>query len=312
MLNALLQKEKKRRTLGVVSIGVDGEAHDAWSGRAKPKVIVPENCIVATAGRYLDEQPGAWELISDLELQTVLGTVFLARAKKTTQVQLAGVPTLEGLRRVLHEMEEMQVSLTLVDGAYDRRTLASPAITDAAFLVVGASLAPSLREVLHKAEEWLMRCRLPKCEEESWQTLMIQAMEHGTWLGRKKDGEITAISATSSDWQQEHWEAIAIPGAVTDRLLSRIAGCPSAPAILLPDFTRLFASLSLMKKFLRQGGRIEVLYPLRLLGVAINPESPDGYWFDPEEMMTKMARLVHPLPVGDVVRNLWRGGEACL
>lgn len=112
------------------------------------------------------------------------------------------------------------------------------------------------------------------------------------------------------EWLQKEWQALAISGALTDRMLQTFLRSRRAVRIIVPDITHLFVSMPVLRRFYKQGGEIRVLKPIRLLQVAVNPESPDGYSF-PREMKEKIGRLFFPVPVVDVMRDRHEQGVWC-
>lgn len=75
------------------------------------------------------------------------------------------------------------------------------------------------------------------------------------------------------------------------------------PLIIIRDGTRLFAKTNEITAFYRQGGEIRVLQSNKLLGIAINPFSPEGYLFDGDQMLEQVKRISGDVPVFDVVRG---------
>ena len=148
---------------GLVSIGVDGEERDAWSGRPKPQVLIPEGTVVATAGSCLDVRAGNWEVLEELPVRSLLGQVFLARALRPGTVKLAGISSAKKIDRVLEGFRRHGVRLALVDGAYDRKAAAHPIRSDGVILVAGAGAGRTLEEVVRRTEEWVRIFNLPPC-----------------------------------------------------------------------------------------------------------------------------------------------------
>jgi hypothetical protein len=312
VLNTLVREAGDRVRVGMFSIGVDGEELDAWSGREKPPVFVREGDWVATAATCLDADPGAWEVAEATGIHSTLGEVFLARALRSASVKLAGVSGKTEAWRVLRALRERTV-FTLVDGAYDRRASSSPLLTDAVVLVIGASLHPTLDVVLKKAEEWQHLFSLPVCEEVALREALCLAEERKSPVGLR-DGKAVVWSFSTLlnlekqwEWLQEGWEGLAVPGALTDRMLDGLVRAGLALPLAVPDWTHVFAGLPALRRFAQAGGEVRVAHAARLVAVAVNPVSPDGYSFDPEEMKKRVARLFPTIPVWDVMRDCMGG-----
>ena len=299
------------RSLGILSIGVDGEERDVWSLKPKPVVMIPPGCLVATAASLLDERGGDWELVESTPFYSPLGRVTLARARRRTRIKLAGVTRTEEVREVIARLLAQGAERVLVDGAYDRRAAASPWVTDAAVCVAGAVMAHSLDGVMEKMEEAIRLITLPEAKDPLLRSAAEAARVGGRVVGIRK-GRLETLPFTSllladrvrSMWTAGEWEGLALPGSLTDRGLELLASAANRPpAVVLTDPTRSFVSLTALRRFYRKGGTLSYLKGVRLAAVAVNPVSPDGYAFDPEEMKERAARICAPVPVFDAIRD---------
>lgn len=296
---------------GVVSIGVDGEERDVWSGRPKPQVLVPEGTVVATAGPCLDACAGNWEVLEELPARSLLGQVFLARAVRPGTVKLAGISSAEKIDRVLEGFRRHGVRLALVDGAYDRKAAAHPIRSDGVILVSGASAGKSLEEVVRRTEEWVRIFNLPPCGDPLLEEAGNRALLEGRPMGIAGE-EIEPFplpsllvdrGKLSKALGSRSWSGLAVPGALTDRGLMLLAQCGCTFPLVLSSPTHAFFSLRALRAFLRSGGEIRYLKRPRLIGVAVNPVSPEGDAFDPRVMKRRIADVCHPVPVTDVIRD---------
>lgn len=311
VLGALLRSLPPQVPIGLVSIGVDGEERDAWSGREKPSIEVPQSGWIATAEMYINQNPGQWEIISHTGLSSTAGAIYLVKAKRPGRTVLAGVVTKEGIERVIQLMREYGCRFVLVDGAYDRKASSSPFLSDQVIAVVGASMGKNLKEVCHRFAEFYALICIPSCTDN----LGIQAIERSIQnrcLVGVFDGEIREYP-DSSIWRwkekevKEPIETMAYFGALTDRGLTALRSLKGLKKIIVPDFTHLFISKDALRRFQAQGGQIQVLRNTQLSMVAVNPISPDGYAFPPDVMKKSIQQICPTVPVWDVVRD--REGE---
>jgi hypothetical protein len=80
--------------------------------------------------------------------------------------------------------------------------------------------------------------------------------------------------------------------------------------VIVNDATRVFTSRRVYHRYLRAGGRVEVVSPIRVLAVAANPIGPGAGGHDPVVMVKSIARVARGLPVFDVVTGFWeKGGD---
>ncbi|MFC4077292.1 lysine 5,6-aminomutase reactivase subunit KamB [Salinithrix halophila] len=312
VLNALAWEAARSGTsIGLASVGVDGEERDVWSGREKPPVFVPSGGLAATAAPLLEDRPGDWEITAITSFHSSLGPIAIARALRETKVKLAGIITAEQIRETETLFLEQGVRLMLVDGAYDRKAAASPWVTHGAICVAGAVMGRTLGEVVHRTEEAVRVLTLPGAEDP----VLIRAGETARATGclvGVRGGRVEELPFPSllsrPDRLREHlssggWSGLAFPGALTDRALEHLSESGLPLVLCLRDPTRCFASLRSLRRFTRAGGQIFCLRALSLKAVAVNPVSPDGWSFDPEEMKERIREVCGSVPVLDVRRE---------
>ncbi|MCS1352635.1 hypothetical protein [Mechercharimyces sp. CAU 1602] len=316
VVNALVEVAKQSSIpLGVMSIGVDGEERDVWSGKEKPAIRVPVGTLVATASPYLERERGNWEVVASLPLISSVGQIIIARANHPIKrVTLAGLSNSKSVQMVKERFIKAGVKLTLIDGAYDRKASASPFLTDQAVLVVGASMGRSLAAVVRQTREALALFSLPTITEGSWQKAGELAVECGkVVLVRKGKVEVTPYSSLLTQTeelfidmvQKQDIEGLALPGVLTERMLVRMMQVKRSLTILVCDPTRCFLSHVLVRQFFRAGHRLGYLRSLPLRAVAINPYAPQGYRFDPVQLKSEMVAACPGIPVIDVQQDAW-------
>ncbi len=137
-LSAALTVRKER--VGLCSVGVDGEATDAWLATPKPAVEVQRGMLVVTAQQALDAAPGRWKVLSTLPTPTSLGPTVLAEARVEGPVMLCGLAHRGHLADALAALRAAGADRVLVDGAYHRQAAADAEGVDALVLSVGALL----------------------------------------------------------------------------------------------------------------------------------------------------------------------------
>jgi hypothetical protein len=314
VIHAMVERaEQDRVTVGLVSIGVDGEERDVWTWKKKPPIRVPVDGWVATASTLLEKEKSNWEWVEETGISSPLGAVIIARARRETQVKLAGVQRGRGVTEVLRRMHGRGVEMALVDGAYDRKTAGNPWLTDGAVAVAGAALGLTVDQVVERVTAWWSVARLPATTSPVYRQAGWMVRETGRMIG-VRDGAVIPLSSASllsqvDVWQRElngeDWRALAIPGALTEAGLSRLIARRQPLELILSDPTRCFVSRNGLRRWFHKGGRISYLRPLRLHAWAINPISPEGYGLDREQLVERVQAVVHPLPVVDVKREGW-------
>jgi hypothetical protein len=310
-MNALIEQASLRgRRLGIVSIGVDGERNDAIMGVPKPEVYVPGGTLVASAGDVLNAGTAQLSILASTGISSTLGDVYLAEVKQAGTVLLAGIRYAAQVEQVLGELEQLGADLCLVDGAFDRMMAASPLLTDGVVLATGGVVARTVSEVASKTRFFLHRFALPLADVRAM-SLYDLAVEKGALVvgGESADdvfvlqqeSTFTANPQTDPNWPgTERAKVLAVPGAVTDRLLKMLEGLPRGFTLVLADSSHFFATMERWRTFLRRGGQIVVRRQVQVLGMAVNPHSVAGYDLPRGELLRMIREIAGEIPVEDV------------
>lgn len=298
---------------GLVSAGYDGERFDRLTLKEKPRIYAPEGAYVATAKACFDAADANLELVEPSSFLTPLGEVYLARVKGAGLVELAGPGSTSGLSKLIDLMFDYGAGHVLVDGAINRLASASPAVTDATILATGASLGPTMDDVIRKT---VFRCALlesPQVENERLYTAACEGLKEGNAVLLHRDGNDYLIEPVRADIPllagaqliercREDTVALVFGGALVDSSLQDIMELfPAPPAVIVHDATKLFISPEIYRQFISQGGQVRVLKQLNLLAVTLNPTDPGGWGYDPRMFLERMVEVLKPRPVFDLV-----------
>ncbi len=144
-------------TVGVTSIGRDGEAVDEVERIGKPAVRLPAGGLVATTRQGV----GAVEWIEQTRWRTPLGAVWIGRATAAASVELAGPSTREGLEAVVARLRTLGARQVLVDGAFDRAAATASSLADGVLLAVGSADQHDIDGVARQAGLYARRFSIP-------------------------------------------------------------------------------------------------------------------------------------------------------
>ena len=114
MLNWLLTSDHLRGTLGLTSIGRDGESTDVVTGTEKPGIFVKEGTLIATAKDMLRLGDVTKEILMTTGIPTPLGEVVILRARSAGYVQLAGPSITTQLKSVSQSFFELGADRSIV------------------------------------------------------------------------------------------------------------------------------------------------------------------------------------------------------
>lgn len=147
-------------SLGMTSIGRDGERFDVTDGGSKPRFFLREGTRIATALELLPASPAA-ELLEMSPHATAAGNVVFARVRAPGLFELAGPPTAAGIRSVVNRLLEMGCEQVVVDGAVDRLAALAGG-NDAVVLATGAASGATCDDVAEEIGALAARLRVPR------------------------------------------------------------------------------------------------------------------------------------------------------
>ena len=313
-LNYLVQEFAGiKSSVGLISAGYDGERFDRLTLKEKPRIYAPKGALVATAKACYEAAEAKMELIEISSFSTPLGPVVLARVEEPGLVELAGPGSVSSLKQLNETMLHYGADHILVDGAINRLASASPVVTGATILASGASLGPTMDDVIKKTVFRRDMFSTPQLQDE----VMLRAVYRGLAEGNavllyqdKDDYRVEPVrgmipllaGARLIEMCNEDTVALVFGGALVDNALQDVLELyRQPPLIIVNDATRLFISPEIFARFTARGGNINVLDQLDLLAITLNPSDPCGRGYDPQMFLEKVSEAVNPCPVYDLV-----------
>lgn len=313
-LNYLVKQfEQTGVSVGLVSAGYDGERFDRLTLKEKPRIYAPRDSLVATARACIEAAEANLELIEVSSFSTPLGPVCLALTKEAGLVELAGPGSASSLKSLSERMFSHGAGHVLVDGAINRIASASPAVTDATILASGASLGPTMDDVIRKTIFRRELFEAPRVKDEAMFKAAREGLEKGNAVLLHRQGSAyraepirgmipLLAGAQLIERCVEETAALVYGGALVDNSLQDILDLyRKPPMVIVSDPTRLFISPEIYHRYISQGGAIEVLHEINLLAVTLNPTDPCGRGYDPQMFLDKMIEALDPCPVFDLV-----------
>lgn len=297
-------------SIGVTSIGIDGESLDQVTKTAKPEITVFEGMMFATTETHYRGRRLISEVLDVGKRHTSLGRVVTAKALSTGKALLSGPSDTGSLCRLIGAMHRLGSSTVVVDGALSRLSPASPAVTEAMILATGAALSPSIPVIVSKTAFVCQLVELPEVEKSLAErletfdevcTIDDEGMPRST--GVKSAIEIEKVMACGFEGISAG-RNIYVPGMIGDRFIKFLTSRLKEGNIelIIRDFTRIFVDPVILRGFMAGGGSIKVLRRPRLIGVTVNPWSPGGYRVDGEELLEQLRQRLS-VPVVNVMKE---------
>lgn len=161
--NHLIQAAVERSlTLGLTSIGRDGERRDEVFLTPKPRIFAPAGSLLATATGTLKHSEAQLEIVQRTGFASAMGEIIVGRTRTSGLVELAGPTLISEHQRIQELFVRYGAELTLIDGALDRVSPAVPGLAQSIVLSTGAALGQSIELVLAKTQDRINRLSLPQ------------------------------------------------------------------------------------------------------------------------------------------------------
>lgn len=253
VFNYILSRLKdKNISLATTSIGVDGERVDMVKGSAKPEIKLYPNTLFATASSFYCTRRVTSELVATTDITTAMGNVVIGKTLIEGKVLLGGASSTPMLSALIKQFKGLGAELVLVDGALSRRSLASPAVTDATILCTGAAVS-----------------------------LNIDTLVQTT----KFRYEIMTLPLVTNECCDNQVE---VDGMLTDSMLDRYMN-DGIKSIVVQDFTKIFISREKYLLLKKRNCTIAVKNRSKVVAICFNPQSPTGYSLNSEVATERLS-----------------------
>lgn len=309
-LNHILKEARGNMSLGLSSIGRDGEELDRVTATEKPRIYIEKGSVIATAKQCLFNSDITKEIIKSTGINTPMGEVVICRALSDGYIDLGGPSVNSYMCDIKDELLELDCDLVIIDGALSRKTFASPSITEATVLSTGAALSSSMRKVIEETKHTVDLLSLPH-EQDSEIINIAKEIVNKSHIGVifKNKYYKTLKLDTALEASKEIVEALSdevayvvIKGVVSDKLVDDIMKSTDLYkniTLLVEDGTKIFLTRETLYKFQKQGGIIKVMNKINVVCITVNPKSPYGYEFPKDIFLEELKKLVD-IPVLNV------------
>lgn len=310
VLNRILaEMQMTGKTLGLTSIGRDGESVDVVTQTHKPGIYVREGTLIATALEMLKYCDISREIVETTGFPTPLGEVVLVRARSDGSVQLAGPSITAQLAKLSGMFFSLGADVAIVDGALSRKTLCAPAVSEATVLCTGASYSQDIDAVIEDTAFAAMLLTLP---EQNDFTEAERAACPGKALFRMEDGELRplpqALSLADALRSPAYAgvRAVYVAGAVTDALLKPVLMTGKrfdGLSLSAEDGSKLLICRDTFDKLALRGISLAVAHATRVAAITVNPFSAYGFDLDKDALKERMQARVD-VPVLNVLEDM--------
>jgi hypothetical protein len=316
VVNALMANCPQR--FGLTSLGLDGERTDHLTGLAKPSITPPPGTLVATTQGSLDRSRYALEALEVLPFHTPLGRVVIGRAGGDGAVEVSGPTTLAELRVTVGRLLALGADQVIVDGAINRIGSASPQVSDGVVVATGGMVGDTLDDVLQTTVGAVELLTLPGVGRATRSLVEAHVAAGARAVAFSAGGATHTLELTTvvgegvtvaRAVERLGADTLLIGGALTQEFVddfTRVLRPRVRLRVVVRDATVLVLPPATVGRFLRRGIHLEVLTPLRVLALTVNPfRVPQPY--QPRVFFSAVADAVGDrVPLFDVVNGFAR------
>ncbi len=295
--------------LGITSTGRDGETQDLVTGTEKPRVYLDRDTIVSVPAQLYQLADAGLEILKRTPYSTAIGELLLCRVADAGYVQIAGPVATADTKKMCQEMFEMGCELIMIDGAIDRKSIASPETSDAIILATGAVLSRSMKKVVEDTAHIVTLYSTPEMEESIERKLIEENIFEDKVMLISKDGQLKKLNLVTGlgasrfidEAIDEDTTHIFVPGAFTNSVIADISPKKlKQVTFVLKDPTKIFINSMDWGILRKKGFKVKVLKNIEIAAITVNPWAPAGYSFEAEALVNTMKQALPEIPIVDV------------
>ena len=313
-MNHLIAEAAERGiTLGLISTGRDGERRDVLTNTEKPPVYACKGSIITTVenslGNVAENERAGVEILEVTGYNTPMGKVIAGKVIEPGYVEISGPRSSATIRQMCLMMQGLGAELVLVDGSLDRRASAAPALSEGTILATGAALSRSMETVIQKTKHITSLYSISRADDIIID-VAVTAVENKETVIVDEDGCCHRLciqtslnsGAAIAELLTEKSKYVILSGSATfDTLKDIVMSKRDKVQIVVKDATRIFINENEFFMLSKMGMNIKVIEAMNIIAVTVNPYSPEGYYFDPEEFLQKMKAEMPNILVLDVM-----------
>lgn len=319
MNHIIAEADGRGITLGLVSTGRDGERRDVLTNTEKPPVYASRGSLITTVenslGNVAEGERAGIEILEVTGYNTPMGKVVLGKVVDAGYVEISGPRSSATIRHTCHMMQDLGADLILVDGSLDRRASAAPFVSEGTIIAAGAALSRSMEVVIQKTKHLVSLYSISRADDAvldiaaqavaNKETLIVD--EDGCCI---KAGTQTSLNSGAAIAEQlsERSKYVILSGSATfDTLRDIVISKRDKVQIIVKDATRIFLNENELFMLHKMGMDLKAIEAINIIAVTVNPYSPEGYYFEPEEFLKKMREAIQNentnIPVLDVMQE---------
>lgn len=295
--------------LGITSTGRDGEMEDLVTGTEKPRVYLDEGTLVAVPAQLYELADAGLEVVRKTPYSTAIGTLLICRVMDAGYVQVAGPVINAEQKKLCGEMLELGCELVLIDGAIDRKSIASPDTSDAIILATGAVISRKMDKVIEETAHVVNLYKTNEMEDSIYRDAIEKNNHDNKIMLVSESGKVKKLDLLTGLGNsrmidhaiEENTKYVYIPGAFTTSVVKELnLKKLKQVEFIFKDPTKIFVNPMDWKNLRKRGFSCSVLKNIEIAAITVNPWAPAGYTFDNAVLLKEMQKAVPDIPVIDV------------
>ena len=311
VLNEVIKKlHKKQKNILLTSIGRDGEELDLVTNTKKPEVYIYKNDYIATAADLIKYCDITKEIVESTGIYTPLGEIIIIRALSDGFVQIAGPSISTQMSRVCESFKKHSSGKILIDGALERKSIATGKVSNVAILSSGASYSLDMEKTIRDTIYTSKLFSLPKFEiglpedfNREKYAKKYYIIEDGSLKKSEENIDLKEIWAKESDIDN-----IFVNGGLTDAMINPLLLSNAkleGKRLVFFDGSRILIKYENFEKLKQRGLVFSCIDTINILAITINPFSAYGNHYDSGIFLEKMQKRTD-LPVIDIANKYRR------
>ncbi len=297
LLNWLLYHNKKK-SIGVITTGRDGEETDLVYGTPKPKVFIPPNSLYTVRKQILKDHPNGIEIIDKLPYKAGGDDIWLIKNQFPIATEIVGPPSAVEQIKCASLLLAKGADSVIIDGSLDRKAIASSSAVSSLIIVASPAFG-KIAEIIEELGKMLDLSSLKQFTPLSKNKLpsfankvmllnqkdytLIREYPFSTILGREKE--------VHSDTKA----ILYLPGSLTEKSLQLLPVSANFNLLVKHPLNIQVSSsvLSKIKPYLTTLNRFTIS------AIAVNSYSVKGNHLDCEKFRM-IIRDISKIPVIDI------------
>ena len=296
-------------SIGITSIGLDGEKIDNVTNKPKPRIKVYPKTIIATASDCLRECEFNFVIHENTNVRTPLGEVLIVEAVTEGLALVAGPSTNNEMVKVINKLQKYSCKKIFIDGALFRKSIASFRVAESCILATGASYNDDINVVIDCTKNMIDQLSIEEVRHRD----KINIIKFKNHVYIDDQGHAPAFKETNLLGNEEiirnyihpKIRTIYINGALNDKMIDILIELRNEIKelnLVIKDGTHILASHQKVAQLKMIRVQLQVLNKLNLLFLTCNPVSPNGTVFDKHEFKKRLTEELH-LPVFNVLED---------